>query len=148
MGVYIRGLSRCFGRKLGSGGALVRPIDQLGWLAGQVYYPHRLWASPTYSTDLPRHVYETVFENTPNSGRPAKDVRSAGPTLARLGPGFVPHHLLMSYCLRLCFILDIMKICMDFGPYDVFSSSDIPEMVNQQNSWNLLVISTYLLYLE
>jgi hypothetical protein len=26
--------------------------------------------------------------------------------------------------------------------------SDVPKMVNQQNSWNSLVISTYLLYLE
>jgi hypothetical protein len=35
-----------------------------------------------------------------------------------------------------------------FGPYDAFLSFDIPEMVDQQNSWNLLVISTYLLDLE
>jgi hypothetical protein len=28
-----------------------------------------------------------------------------------------------------------------------FLSSDVPEMVVQQNSWNLLVIGTYLLYL-
>jgi hypothetical protein len=37
---------------------------------------------------------------------------------------------------------------MDFGPYDAFPSYDVPEMVNQQNSWNSLVISTYLLYLK
>jgi hypothetical protein len=37
---------------------------------------------------------------------------------------------------------------MDLGLYDAFLSSDVPEMVNQQNSWNSLVISTYLLYLE
>jgi hypothetical protein len=37
---------------------------------------------------------------------------------------------------------------MDFGPYGAFLSSDVPVMVDQQNSWNLLVISTYLLYLE
>jgi hypothetical protein len=37
---------------------------------------------------------------------------------------------------------------MDFGPYDAFSSFDVPEIVNQQNSWNLVVISTYLLYPE
>jgi hypothetical protein len=37
---------------------------------------------------------------------------------------------------------------MDFGPYDAFPPSDVPEMVNQQNSWNSLVISTYLVYLE
>jgi hypothetical protein len=42
----------------------------------------------------------------------------------------------------------ILKICMDFSPCDAFSSSDVLEMVNQQNSWNSLVISTYLLYLE
>jgi hypothetical protein len=35
-----------------------------------------------------------------------------------------------------------------FGPYDAFLSSDVPEMVNQQNSRNSLVISTYLQYLE
>jgi hypothetical protein len=37
---------------------------------------------------------------------------------------------------------------MDFGPYGAFLSSDVLENVNQQNSWNSLVISTYLLYLE
>jgi hypothetical protein len=37
---------------------------------------------------------------------------------------------------------------MDFGPYDAFPSSDVLEMVDQQTSWNSLVICTYLLYLE
>jgi hypothetical protein len=37
---------------------------------------------------------------------------------------------------------------MDFGPYGAFLSSDVLVMVYQQNSWNSLVISTYLLYLE
>jgi hypothetical protein len=37
---------------------------------------------------------------------------------------------------------------MDFGPYGVVPSSDVPEMVDQQNLWNSLVISTYLLYLK
>jgi hypothetical protein len=80
----------------------------------------------------------------PTPGRPAKEEGSAGPTLARLRPGFAPHHLIMSYYLRLCLIL---KICMDFGPYDAFPSSDVLEMVDQQNSWNSLAISTYILYL-
>jgi hypothetical protein len=44
--------------------------------------------------------------------------------------------------------MDIIEICMDFGPYDAFPSSDVHVMVDQQNSWNSLVISTYLLYLE
>jgi hypothetical protein len=88
------------------------------------------------------------FEKWPNPDRPAKGVGLADPTLAQLGPGFVPHRPLMSYCRRLPLVLDIMKICMDFRPYDAFLSSDVPKMVNQQNSWNLLVIRTYLLYLE
>jgi hypothetical protein len=99
-------------------------------------------------TDLPRHVYETVFKNTPDFGQPAKEVGSSEPTSAWLGPSCVPRHPLVSYCLWLCLILGIMKICMDFGPYDAFPSSDVPEMVNQQNSWNSLVISTYVLYIE
>jgi hypothetical protein len=37
---------------------------------------------------------------------------------------------------------------MDFGPYGAFPSSDVPEMVDQQKSWNSLVIGTNLLYLE
>jgi hypothetical protein len=93
-------------------------------------------------------MLKTDFEMMPNPGRPATGVRVAGPTLARLGPGFVPRHPLVSYCWWLPLILDIMKICMDFSPYDAFSSSDVPEMVNQQNSWNSFVISTYLPYLE
>jgi hypothetical protein len=36
---------------------------------------------------------------------------------------------------------------MDFGLYDAFPSSNVPEMVDQQNSWNSLVIGIYLLYL-
>jgi hypothetical protein len=43
---------------------------------------------------------------------------------------------------------DIMKIGMDFGTYVAFPSSDVPEMVDKQNSWNSLLIGTYLLYLE
>jgi hypothetical protein len=74
-------------------------------------------------------------------------VGPASPTLGRLGPGFLSHHLPVSYYLRLPLVLDIMKICMDFGPYDAFLLSDIPEMVDQQNSWNLLLIGIYLLYL-
>jgi hypothetical protein len=41
-----------------------------------------------------------------------------------------------------------MKICMDFDPYGAFPSSDLPEMVDQQNSWNSLEIGIYLVYLE
>jgi hypothetical protein len=58
----------------------------------------------------------------------------AGPTLGHLGSGFLPCHLPVSFYLRLPLVLDIMKICMDFGPSDAFSSSDVPEMVDQQIS--------------
>jgi hypothetical protein len=100
------------------------------------------------STASARHVDKTVFGNVPTHGRPAKVMWLVGHTLARLSPCFVPHHFCMSYFLWLCFILDIMKICMDFGPYGAFPSSNVPEMVDQQNLWNSLVISTFLLYLE
>jgi hypothetical protein len=52
----------------------------------------------------------------------------------------------MSYYLRLPLVLGIMKIRMDFDPYDVFSSSDVPKMVDQENSCNSLVMVD-LLYL-
>jgi hypothetical protein len=45
-------------------------------------------------------------------------------------------------------ILGTMKICLNFGSYGAFPSSNVPEMVFQRNSWNSLVISTYLLYLK
>jgi hypothetical protein len=61
-------------------------------------------------------------------------VGQVGPTLGWLGPGFLPCHLPVSYYLRLPLVLVIMKICMDFHPYDAFLSSDVPEMVDQQNS--------------
>jgi hypothetical protein len=70
-------------------------------------------------------------------------VGPAGPTLGQLGPPFLPCHLHVSYYLRLPLVLDIMNICMDSGPFDAFPSSDVHEMVDQQNSWDSLVISTY-----
>jgi hypothetical protein len=57
-------------------------------------------------------------------------VGPAGPTLDQLGSGFLARHVPVSYYLRLPMVLDIMKICMDFGPYDAFLSSDVPEMVD------------------
>jgi hypothetical protein len=74
-------------------------------------------------------------------------VGPASPTLGWLVSGFLPCHLPMSYYLRLPLVLDILKIFIDFGPYDAFPSSDVPEMVDKQYSWNSLVIGTYLLYL-
>jgi hypothetical protein len=149
MGVFIGGLSLCFGQKWGSGRPLVRPGGQLGWLGSQVSWPHWLWALDTPCTaDLPWHVGKVEFEKAPTPSQPANEVGPAGLTLAWLGLGFVPHDPLMSYSLWLCLILDILKICMDLAAYDAFPSSDVLEMVDQQNLWNSLVIRTYLLYLE
>jgi hypothetical protein len=123
------------------------PKFRLGWaakLCGSTTFP----TLDTLLADLSCHALKMSFAKTPNPGRLTKGVGPASPTLARLGPGFVPHHPLMSYCQCLPLVLDIMKICMDFDPYDAFPSSDVPEMLNQQNSWNSLVIITYLLYVE
>jgi hypothetical protein len=119
-----------------------------GRLADQVSSLHRLWALDTLSIASAGHVEKMVFGNAPTHGRPAEVMWPAGHTLARLSPCFVPCYFLVSYYLRLCLILDMMKICMDFGPYGTFPSSDVLEMVDQQNLWNSLVIHTYLLYLE
>jgi hypothetical protein len=35
-----------------------------------------------------------------------------------------------------------------FCPYDVVPSSVVPEMVDQQNSWNSLIIGINILYIE
>jgi hypothetical protein len=141
MGVFIGGFSWCLGQSWGSGGPLVRPAGRLGWPGGQVLLLHRLshFGFPSCRLSLTRG--ESGFQ------KHAKPWPT-GPNLARLGPCFVPHRSLVSYCMLLPLVLDIMKICMDFGPYDAFLPSDVPEMVNQQNSRNSLVISTYLLYLE
>jgi hypothetical protein len=121
--------------KVGLKGALVRPA---GWPC--------FMAAPTLVIGYPGH-WPSLTRWQSGIWKGAK-TWPACPTLARLGPNFVPHHILMSYSLWLCLILDILKIWMDFGPYDTFLSSDVPEMVDQQNLWNLLVIRTYLLYLE
>jgi hypothetical protein len=146
-GVFIGGVRRCFGRRLGVWGPLVRPVGHATWPGGQVSL-HCLWALDTLSTTSAGHIDKTVFGNTPTHGWLAKVVWPVGHSLARLSLCFVPHRPSMSYCLWLCLILDIMKTCMDFGSYGAFPSSDVLEMVGQQNSWNSLVISNYLLYLE
>jgi hypothetical protein len=96
-------------------------------------------------TKLKQNWKKFKWNWTQNSNRIENKIEmklTAGSTLAQLSLGFMPHHPLMSYCLWLHLALDIMKICMYFGPYDTFPSSDVPKMVNQQNSWNSLVIST------
>jgi hypothetical protein len=143
--VFIRGVRQCSDRRLGMWGPLDRPVGHATWLGGEVSSSFPTLDTPL--TDLPWHVVKTVFENVQTHGRPAKVMWPAGHTLARLSLCFVPYHPLVSYCLWLFLILDIIKIRMDFGSYGVFPSSDVPEMVDQQNSWNSFVIDNYLLYL-
>jgi hypothetical protein len=140
--VFIGGLGQCCGRRLGAWGPLVWPTDHATWPGGQVSSLHHLWPWDTLSTASNGHVDKMVSGNAPTHGRLAKVMWPAGHTLARLSPCFLPCHFLVSYCLWPCLILDIMKICTEF------LSSDVPEMVDQQNSWNTLVIRTYLRYLK
>jgi hypothetical protein len=143
--VFIGGVGQCCSQRLGAWGPLIRPTDHATWPSGQVSSLYHLWALDTLSTASDGHVDKTVFGDAPTHGRPTKVMWPAGYTLAWFSLCLVPHHFLVSYCLWLCLILDIMKICMDFRPYDAFPSADVPEMVDQQNLWTSLVVSTYLL---
>jgi hypothetical protein len=106
---------------------------------------HRLSHIGYPSCRLKLTCVEDRFQKDTKTWPAGQGVGPVGPTLGRLGPGFVPRRLPVSYYLRL--VLDIMKICMNFGPYNAFPSFDVSEIVDQQNSWNSLVICTYLLYL-
>jgi hypothetical protein len=139
--VFIGGVRWCCGWGLGAWGLVDRPGSHVSSCT----------AFPTLDTpltDLLWHVVKMVFGNVPTHGWLAKVMWPASHTMAWLSLCFMPRHFLVSYCLWLCFILDIIKICMDFGPYGAFLSSDVLEMVDQHNSWNSLVMATYLLYLE
>jgi hypothetical protein len=106
-------------------------------------FPHWILLLPTYFDTWWKWFLEMRQDL---AGRPR--VCPASSTLGRLGPGLVARRPFVSYCPWTPLVLDIVKICMDFDPYSAFPSSDVPKMVVQQNSWNSLVISTYLLYLE
>jgi hypothetical protein len=72
--------------------------------------------------------------------RPAKEVWPARPRLCATS---FPR-IILSVTMP-CF--GHIEDMHSFGPYDAFLSSDVAEMVDQQNSWNIFVISTYPLYL-
>jgi hypothetical protein len=125
------GVWRCCGQRLSMWGPLVKPVGNATWPGCQVSSLHHLWALDSLSTTSAGHVDKIVFGNAPTTGWPDKVMCPVSHTLARLCPCFVPQHFLVSYCLLLGLILDIMKICMDFGPYGAFPSSDVLEMVDQ-----------------
>jgi hypothetical protein len=108
-------------------------------------FPHWILLLQTYFDMLWKHFLRMRQDL---AGRPTKGVGPAIPTLGRLGSSLVPHRPFVSFCPWTPLVLGIIKICMELGPYGAFPSSDVPKMVDQQNSWNLLVISTYLLYLK
>jgi hypothetical protein len=71
-----------------------------------------------------------------------------------------PDPLWLGWARALCHVIPSCHIICDYALFwtyrryawilvhmMLFSSSEVPEMVDQENSWNLLVISTYLLYL-
>jgi hypothetical protein len=110
---------------------------------GRTDFGHWISHAPTFLDMLPKR---SLKWRQHLAGRPRRWGRSAPLWLG--WPGFYAtssHRVIFSVTMP---ILDLFKICMDFGPYDAFPSSDVAEMVDQQNSWNSLVISTYLLYLE
>jgi hypothetical protein len=88
---------------------------------------------------------ESVISLALNPGWPAKQWADR-PHLGSVGPGLFAMSSPRVILSETPLVFDIMKICMDFGPYDAFLSSNIPEMVDQQNSRKSLVIGTYLLY--
>jgi hypothetical protein len=65
-------------------------------------------------------MVKMVFGNVSGPGRPAKGVGPTDPTFGWLGPGLEPHCPFVSYCPLTPLILDIIKTCMDVGPYGAF----------------------------
>jgi hypothetical protein len=52
--------------------------------------------------------------------------------------------MVISYIYSICWHI---KLAFYERQHDAFPSFDVFEIVDQQNSWNFLVIGTYLLYL-
>jgi hypothetical protein len=76
---------------------------------------------------------ESVISLASNPDRPAKEWGRPAPSW--VGWAWVFCHVISPYhYLRLPLVLDIMKICMDFVPYDAFPSFDVPEIIDEQNS--------------
>jgi hypothetical protein len=66
--VFIGGVRRCSGRRMGVWGPLVRPAGHATWLGGQVSSLHRLWPLDTLSTASARHVEKIGFGNVTTHG--------------------------------------------------------------------------------
>jgi hypothetical protein len=88
--VFIGGLCRCLGRSLGSGGLLIKPASNLTWPGGQALWRHHLShiGYPSCRLKL-THVEDGFCKYA--------EPWPTGPTLARLGLGFVPRYPLVSY---------------------------------------------------
>jgi hypothetical protein len=122
--VFIGGVRRCCGWRMGAWGSLDRLAGHATWSGDQVSSLHRL-SHIGYSS------YWLAFTHGENRFWKCVNTWLAAHTLARLIPCFIPRHFPMSYCLWLYLILDIMNICIDFGPYGAFPPFDILEMVDQ-----------------
>jgi hypothetical protein len=69
--VFLGGVRRCSGQRLGMRDPLLRPAGHGTWPGHQVSSLHRLWVLDTLSTTSFGHVDKTVFRNTPTHCRPA-----------------------------------------------------------------------------
>jgi hypothetical protein len=100
------------------------------------------------STASAGHVDKTTFGNVPTYGRLAKVMWPGLPHLGSIEPVLCA----MSFpCVILSMTMNYFGDNEDMhGFWSIWCSFviDVPEMVDQQNSRNSLIISTYLLYVE
>jgi hypothetical protein len=147
--VFIGGVRRCCAQRLGAWSPLVRPANRP---CNLVVWPSFLLALPLGIVSLEHRLCWTRRQNgfwkCTNTW-----LSSQGDVAGR------PHlGLVESMLCATSFPHVILSVTMPyfghnedmhgFLPYSAFQSSDVPGMVDQRNSWNSLIISTYLLYLE
>jgi hypothetical protein len=118
--VFIGGVRWWSGQRLGAWGPLVRPADHATWPSSQVSSLHRLWALDTLSTGSAGHVDKTDFGNVLTHGGSTKVKWGGGQKMDRWRTWLFRFPFLVSYFQWFCRIFDIIKICMDFGPYGAF----------------------------
>jgi hypothetical protein len=132
------GVRWCCGRRLGARG----PHD---WLAGQVFSLHRLSHIGYSSYRLTLTRGENGFWKFANTWLAGEGDVADRPYLGSVEPVLYattfPHVILSVTMPYFGHNEGMHRFC----PYGAFPSSDVPEIVDQQNS---LVTVTYLLYLE
>jgi hypothetical protein len=114
----------------------------------QVSSLHRLWALDTLSTASSEHIDKMFFCKCANTWPVGQGDVVGHPHLCSVEPMLC----VTSFSHVILFVtmpyFGHNEDMYGFGPYGAFPASDVLEMVDEQNSWNSLVISTYLLYFE